>query len=322
MSERKYQYKKPKKADEHIEALYEELSLSSFDVSGKTLKDYVRELVTEMRRLEWRRTTDKKGASYRVSCALGGLAILAIISLALSFGKPSGWAWLDDSRFMIQLWGIAFSIIFVGVSIERSSFFNSLWKFGFTKLVASIAISALVVFSTGKASLLINEVFPVDASALPFTRAIVAGLLAFQYSYSLLVVVGVFAFLHMLMIVGWIRWQFSEKTNYEDMPILSMATLFLSLVILLIFTKWVNKDFSTEMWPAKIYRLAHALDFNSRYECRNLPKGVSVIFLGPDQSRVLVDINNIKTSDLESFVNKHKSNQVSVSQRYFILPCE
>jgi hypothetical protein len=165
-------------------------------------------------------------------------------------------------------------------------------------------------------------VFPVDASALPYTRAIVTGVLAFKYSYPLLGVVGLFALFHALNAAAWIKKKLTGKGAYENIPLMSIAFLILSLAILVYFTRWVNKDFSDQAWPAKIYRLAHLLDFNSKYECTNLPKGLSVVFLGPNHARVLVDTSSAQTSDVKSFVDAGLSSQISMPQRFYVLPCD
>lgn len=326
MAERKYKHEKPRNSDQHLEALYEELTFSPGRNRGyernDTLKDHVAAILDHAKSMERQREDEKETQSYGVTRALVALAVLTVFLLFNGFGRSGEWAWLDQHRFAIRLWGITLAAVFVGVSIERSSFFKSLWTFGFTKLIASLAISALIVFSTGKASSLINEVFAVDASALPFTRAIVAGLLAFQYAYPLLIVVAIFAILHALNAVEWIRSKWSGRVQYEDPPLQSILFLILSLVILLSFTRWVNKDFSDEAWPAKVYRLAHTLDFNSKYQCTNLRENLSVVFLGPEQARVLVDVNNAQTDDIESFVDGRISSQVEIPQQFHVLPCE
>lgn len=61
---------------------------------------------------------------------------------------------------------------------------------------------------------------------------------------------------------------------------------------------------------------AHVLDFNSQYECANLRRDMSVVFLGADQSRVLVDSNNTQIGDLESFIDGQKSSQIVVSKKF------
>lgn len=326
MVERKYRFERPRNSEQYLEAVYEELSLSATkgvrDRTIDTLKDHVAAVLDHARRTEQKRKDEKEDENYAETWALGALAVVACIFLSNGFVKSGEWAWLDHYRFAIRLWGITFAAIFVGVSIERSSFFKRLWTFGFTKLVASLAVSALVVFSTGKASSLINNVFSVDASALPFTRAIVAALLAFQIAYPLLIVVGLFAVLHALNAVTWIRSKLSGNAKYEAPPLQSIAFLLFSLVILFSFSRWIKNDFADQAWPAKVYRLAHLLDFNSKYECSNLPKGLSIVFLGPEQARVLVDVRNAQTDDIESFVDGRISGQVDVPEHFYVLPCE
>lgn len=323
---RKYKYEKPRNQDQHLEALYEELSLSPRENDRhrptETLKDLVVALLDHAKRTEWQRNNEKEAQSYTVTWALWALFILTVIFLSNGFAGSGDWAWLDRHRFAIRLWGIAFAAVFVGVSIERSSFFRGLWSFGFTKLTASVAVSALFVFCTGKASSLINAVFPVDASAMPFTRAIVTGLLALQYAYPLLTIVAIFAVLHALTAASWIKLKWTGKSDYVSPPLESLAFLALSLVILVFFIRWVNKDFSDEVWAGKVYTLAHVLDFNAQYECANLRKGMSVVFLGADQSRVLVDPNSIEIGDMESFIDGQKSSQIVVPRNLDVLPCE
>jgi hypothetical protein len=325
MSQRKYRFRNPCTSDEHLEAIYEEISLSPNEHDRRptqTLKDHVVELLKHARAVESKRESADSYRSYSINWALGALALLACLFLWHGLTAANNDDWLSRHHFAIRLWGIAFAAVFLGVSIERSSFFKSLWLFGFTKIVASIALSALIIFSTGKASSLINAVFPVDASALPLTRTIVTGLLAFQYLTPLLGVVALFAVFHASNAAGWISSKWSRKNTYESPPLQSVAFLLLSIAVLLFATRWVYEDFSDDAWPAKIYRLAHALDFNSKYECRNLRKGLSVVFMGPDQARVLVDTRAAQTDDLESFVDRKLSSKVEVSKQFYVLPCE
>ena len=325
MSPRKYQFKKPSGPDEHLEAIYEELSGSPRSHGEpwrvETIKDYVAALLTHAREAERNRQTERERTAHSLNWALGALAVLALVFLFNGIVGSNEFAWLDSHRFPIKLWGVAFAAVFVCVSIERSSFFRSIWAFGITKVVASIAVSALIVFSTGKASSVMNAIFPVDASALPFTRAIVAGILAFQYSYPALIVVALFAVGHAVIAVRWIQLKWFKGT-YLDVPVQSMIFVLLALVVLGMSAKWVNQDFSDAALPAKVYRLAHALDFSSKYECANVPKGLAVVFIGSDQARVLVDAAGVQTDDMQSFVDERKSSQVQIPQHFDVLACE
>lgn len=325
MTERKYRFKRPSDGEERLEAIYEELSLSPEQNGHKpreTTKDYLKAILVHEQEIEHARKRDKECKSDDLNWALGALALLSIIFLFNGAAGSGDWAWLDNNRFAIWLWGIAFAALFLGIIIERTSFFKSLWAFGFTKLVASVALSALIVFSTGKASSIINSVFSVDASALPFTRAIIAGLLVFQYSYPLLLVVILFAIFHALNAADWIKKQFSDQRSYQAPPLQSAAFLVLALVILIFSQKWISTDFSEEVWPKKAYRLAHVLDFNTKHDCKNLRKDLSVVFLGPDHARVLVDTSTAQTNDIESFVDARKSDEVLIPEKFYLMPCD
>lgn len=325
MTDRKFKYQQPKNTDERIEAIYEELHLSISNNNKKpvdTLKDYVAAMLENSKEIGWRKKREIEAENYSVQSALFTLAFLAIAFLSsIWWDVSSDWEWVENNRFALRLWGTAFAAVYVGVSIERSSFFKKLWDFGFTKIVASIAVSALLIFSTGKASSLINSVFGVDAAIFPFTRAFISGMLAFQYSSPLLVVVGFFALLHAFDIIGYIKSKFSSDYIYDFPPWGSIIFLILAVVVLVASWLWIARDFAEEEFPSKIYRLAHLLDFNSNHACANIQKGVSVVFVGSDHSKVLVDTNTIQTNNVESFVNKNFSSSVAIPKKFFYIAC-
>ncbi|MGN4964741.1 hypothetical protein [Aeromonas dhakensis] len=326
MIERKFKYQKPKSTEERVEAIYEELCSSSSSNNNKktveTLKEHVVALLTHSKDIEWRKKRDREEDSNSIQSALFTLAFIAIVFLWNGWWNDStDWEWLNNHQFALRLWGTAFAAVYIGVSIERSSLFKRLWSFGFTKLVASIAVSALIVFSTGKSSSLINAVFGVDASVFPFTRAFIAGMLAFQYSSPLLVVVGFFAVLHAFDVAGYIKSKISSDYVYVLPPWQSLLFLVFAIIVLLASWRWINSDFSESAFPAKIYRLAHVLDFNQRHSCINIKEGVSVVFVGSDQSKVLVDMSRVQTEDIESFVNNGISGNVAIPNNFLYLPC-
>jgi len=324
MTERKFQYQQPKNTVEHVEAIYEEFCCSPRHNDRKpveTLKDHVVALLAHSKHIEWQRKFDKEAENDSIQFSLFVLAFVAIVFLLNGWSDSDDWEWLTNHRFALRLWGVAFAAVYIGVSIERSSLFRRLWSFGFTKLVASIAISALLIFSTGKASSLINAVFGIDASAFPFTRAYISGILAFQYSSPLLVVVAIFAIFHALDVAGFIKSKFYSGYDYDLPPWQSVVFLVLAIAVLFFSWRWINRDFSEAAFPAKIYRLAHVLDFNSRHSCVNIKEGVSVVFIGPDQSKVLVDVSGVQTEDIESFVNPSVSSNVAIPKTFFLLPC-
>lgn len=324
MTNRKYKYQLPKNTDERVEAIYEEFNVSPSQAKStpvETLKDYLVELLKHSKKIELRKALEKEAISDSINIALGVLAVIAVLFLWLGLWVNSNdWEWLKSHRFSLRLWGTAFAAVYVGVSIERTSIFNRLWSFGFTKIVASISVSALVIFSTGKASSLINNIFGVDASVFPYTRAYIAGILAFRYSSPLLIVVGFFAVFHAFDLLGYFKAK-SFSDYISDLPGKSIAFLILAIVVLFFSWQWINRDFSESALPAKIYRLAHALDFNSRHSCINVKENLSVVFVGADHSKVLVDMSGVQTEDIESFVNQELSSNVSIPKTFFFLPC-
>lgn len=325
MAERNFKYERPRHPDQYLEALYEEVCLAPRDgriAPTETLKDLVGALFDHARRVEWRRQHEEESRAHAVTMALTLVAAASIVCLFIGFAQPGEWAWLNDHRVPIRLLGIALAALFVGASIERSSFIRCIWGFAFTKLVVSLALSALVVFSTGKASALMNAVFPVDASALPFTRALVTGMLAVRYLYPVLFFVAVVAVLHAISAIDWTLLKLSSRDTYAAAPVQSFLFLLLSLVILGTFTRWVNVEFSDEVWPAKVYQLAHELDFNAKYECGNLRPGLAVVFLGPGQDRVLVDLGTARAGDMKSFIEAGVHHPAAIAPKFFVLPCE
>jgi hypothetical protein len=325
MSERIFKYRQPTNTDESISAIYEEISLSPKENNRQpleTLKDYVVALLTHSKNVQSTNNRLKEQEKESYSFALYTLGFIALTFLYFGWwSKPSDWEWLDKYRFTTRLWGITFAAIYVGITIENSSLFEKLWKFGFTKIVTSVAVSALLVFSTGKASSLINAVFGVDASAFPFTRAYVAGILAFQYASPLLIVVGVFAVIYSFNVIGYLKSKLIESYNYDRPPWDSILFLVLSIVVLIFSWQWINRDFSEATYSSKIYRLAHILDFNSKHLCSNLKEGISVVFIGSDQSRALVDMSGIQTSNIESLVNSNISGIVNIPKTFFFMEC-
>lgn len=327
MDDLKYRYNQPKGQEELLEAIYEELSVSPDrrrnPFFASTLKDYLASLVEHTKELERERQFGKEFASQAITHAMGLLAVISFLLLIVGIQRDGDWEWLNHNRFTMWLWGLGFGAVFIGISIERSSFFQHIWSFWFTKVVASLALSGLIIFSTGKASSLINGVFSVDAAAFPLTRTVVTGLLAFQYAYPLLItLIVIFTLLHGLDAFGWIKARLSTSGSYRLPPLHSMGFLVISLILLPFFSRLTSYDFSNDVWPMKVYRLAHTLDFNQKYECGNLRKGLWVVFLGPDQSRVLVDMSNVETNDMKSFLYGSRENDITVPERFYVLSCD
>ena len=210
------------------------------------------------------------------------------------------WSWFSNYQYLVKLFGIILSFIYIGISIERTPFFKTVWKFGFTKFIISIAISALIIFCTSKASEFINIVFHVDASVFPYTRAYMTGLLVFQYTSPFFIIIFFFSIPHSLNIWRYIQYLRKKIDNYEEPPILSILFLVLYIIVLC---------------------FSHNLDFNPKHPCSNIDENTKVIFLDSKYNKVLIDENSVQTRNFESFVNKDKSD-ISIPKKFNIVSCK
>lgn len=312
--------KKPATRDEMVEAIFEELSENEHaeDNSDKaTLKTYVYDIHTLLRKESFQRKNKEEEANLYTSWSLGLLAFIALALITNSSQESPDFAWLQQNKFPIKLWGIALASIYVGASIEKTVVFNSLWKFKFTKLISSISLSGLFLFSTGKASGVINSVFGIDASSFPFTLAFTSSLIFFHYILPFMFMIGIVSFIHTFNAAGWIKSKIKEST-YKLPPIHSFIFPVLSCFILFYAWFWSKNELSKEQLPQKVYKIAHLLDFNSNHQCSNIKDGVSVIYIGQSQNQVLADINRPEVTDMESFFEQ----RINVPAKFYKLNCE
>ncbi|WP_193147846.1 hypothetical protein [Citrobacter freundii] len=262
----------------------------------------------------------KKSKESEVSTALYILAALSALFFFFAITASSDNESISSWRFPSLLLSIILALIWIGIFIEKQSFFRILWSFSITKIIMSIAISALIIFCTAKSSSIINNVFGIDSSAFPFTRTFLTGFLFFKYIAPLLFVIPVFSLVHILIIIGY----YKEKGNYESPPVESFIFSALSLGVIAFSAIWLNIYFDDEKLPIKTYVLAHQLDFNSNNQCENLKnENVYVVYIGSSQDKVLVDDIHVNADSVQSFIT---SNPVifdgSKSQRFRVISCQ
>ncbi|MEZ7275755.1 hypothetical protein [Pseudoalteromonas sp. 68 DY56-GL68] len=314
-----FKFKKPSNKDEYLAALYEEISENEkSNGSVRTLKTYVYEILERLRKDDQKRKDKSEQKDFNISWSLGFLAFVALVLIINGSNESHDFNWLQQNSLSIKILGIALATLYIGVSIERFSIFRNLWQFGFTKLVVSIAISGLIVFSTGKAAGAINSVFGVDASAFPFTLTFTSGLFFFHYVLPFLAFVGIVAVFFALDAIGYLKSKLSDGRNYELPPVHSFVFPILATILLVIFLGWSKNDLGEKVLPSKIYKLAHMLDFNNKNECANIRAEVPVVYLGPSQSTVLADVNVTNVDNLKSFFEL----KVEVPKRFYRLSCE
>lgn len=304
--ESKYQFNNPKTTKEYIEAIYEEIN---FTEKGRknfnyqiTMKDLLISILEILQKSNY--SDEIKEEDERISKSYSKYVLLFIGVCCLSNGgRKTNIQWINDHHVAVQMWGVALMSIFVGISLENINFFDKIWSFGWTKIISSVAVSSLFIFCTGKASSLINKIFYVDASLLPYTRTFVSGFLFFEYSCPLIIFVLItICLFYALSIFSWLIYE-SDKDFY-NFPYQSFWFIFSSLILIIFCSNYLNNNFKSYEIERKIYELGHALDFNESYSCSNIPQGFSVIFLGSRQDRVLVDYRAPSNTDFSHIIEK------------------
>ncbi|WKV49491.1 hypothetical protein [Dickeya fangzhongdai] len=164
----------------------------------------------------------------------------------------------------------------------------------------------------------VNDVFHVDASALPITLLFTTGLMVFKLILPFIMAVAAIMFLANFFLLGiWCKGKFNGKNS--ELPLFySILCVLVSSVIFYHGWLWSNEQLSDAWVPEKIYLLAHALDFNNSHQCANVPAGRPVIFLGNAQDAVLVAPYQLEGFDFTTFFEA----SVKVPQQFMRMRCE
>ncbi len=274
----------------------------------RTLKDLLHDIAAEAREAGRHRRRAEMVDELAVSSSRWVLAVLAIILVLMaSLARPGGdslatWVW--NHRHAILGCGALGTMAVVGISLERTSFVRTLWGHGSVKLLVGVTISAILVCASAQASAALNAVFQVDASALPYARAILTGVMAYKMTCWLFAIVAFFGLTHAVVLGTALRSKVKgsdEPISFEE-TVWSGAALVCAACALAVAWAASSRYFPDDAMPYKAYRLGRALDFDSSHTCTNVQPGAAVLFIGPDQAHVLVDENAIDTPDLETFV--------------------
>lgn len=160
-------------------------------------------------------------------------------------------------------------------------------EFKTTLIAWALLAGSLVFYGRISAVTDINEIFHIDASALPLTllasTAIhISGLLFWP-------IVGVFLGAIAWLLIVWTGNYFDENTPAGEKiaRVITIATVALSLLISATFihARIHDKDSRLQI----IYRTAHSSDFSASFRCQGIDQEAqSVLFIGPEQKRVLV----------------------------------
>lgn len=160
-------------------------------------------------------------------------------------------------------------------------------EFKTTLIAWAILVGTLVFYGRISAITDINEIFHIDASALPLTliasTAIhISGLLFWPIVCAFIIAIA------WLLIMGAGNY-FDETTPAEEkiarVTTIAMVALSLLLSAIFIHARIHDKDSRLQI----IYRTAHSSDFSASFRCQGIDQEVqSVLFIGPEQKRILV----------------------------------
>lgn len=305
---------------ELLDKIHRQLSGTESDLSSngrKSINYHLSNIAADLRKWSRERRDDRDSRTETTTWALGILAIVAFALIQLGGQENSDFEWVQENQVAIKIWGVVLAAVYIGVSVERSELVKSIWMFSFTKLVASLAASGLIVYSTGKAASAINGVFGVDASVFPVTLVFTTAIILFHLVAPFLLGISLAALVHLFNFIGWVKAQFDGK-NYQFPPFLSVMFLVVSVILMFQGWTWSKNELSMERLPEKIYLIAYKLDFNERHQCGNLKEDVSVVYLGADQQSVLANPTKLRDFDFSDFF----SATVNVPTHFFKMKCE
>jgi hypothetical protein len=303
-----------------LDQIHRQLSGSESDLrsSGrKSINYHLANIAADLKKWARDRLDDRESRIETTNWTLGILAVIAFALIQLGGHDSTDFKWVQQNKIAIRIWGVVLAAVYIGVSVERSELVKSIWLVSVPKLVASIAASGLIVYSTGKAAGAINGVFGVDASSFPVTLVFTTAIILFHLVAPFLFGLSLAALVHFFNFVGWIKALLNGRTH-ELPPFHSFMFLMVAAVIMYQGWAWSKNELSIARLPEKIYLMAYKLDFNERHQCGNLKKDVSVVYLGSNQQSVLVTPTNLEDFDFSDFFTA----SVRVPTEFFKVECE
>ncbi|MGE8688766.1 MAG: hypothetical protein ACN6PJ_16605 [Achromobacter sp.] len=289
--------------EKQLESIHQELKGNELDPylgRGRSLNYYIRDIHQKIE--EWFRLQrqEKEKRAYELTWALVLIGTIGVL-LAINRSDSSDWNWVRENTLTFRLCAVILCTMFVGVTLERSTVIRSLWSFTVTKFLVSIILSGLVLYARGKAAGHINEIFHVDASALPITLVFTTALLVLKLLVPFILAIALLlSLVHILISLVWLK----DRLNGEVaqlIPLYSLLSTLVSAVILYHGGNWSTDQLSDPRVPEKIYLMAYALDFSHSHECANVPKNRPVIFLGNAQDSVLIAPYKLVDFDFSDF---------------------
>jgi hypothetical protein len=217
--------------------------------------------------------------------------IIGTLSLIILFFGPQLLSEFEATRqhqLVPTYVGLLGMLLFIGMFFENSDTFQFLWKYKSMKLFSTIAISYVLIISGAKAASVINTVFNVDGSYLPYTMALLTPVTFILTLKWVFYCIGVWSVFVLIGVVS--EYRFSGDVKWNSICFI-VSSLFLTAF--LYFQS--SGSLSENGLKIKAYKLGHQFDFSNSFDCSSLEKhkkettNTSVLFLTPDHNQVISD---------------------------------
>jgi hypothetical protein len=315
---RKFSNTSPHTQEETISAIYEELSDVPLDSNKEqTLKGYLNAIDARMRSSEIAKEQRREQQNSSKNFTFYIFGIVGILLVFFSAHTTNDSEWWNSHSYFIFAFGSILSIMFVLASIERSSLISDMLKYHSVKLLCAFLFSASVIYSSAQANNVLNAIFSVDGGNFPYSRALLSAVYFLKSCTPLMVILPVFILVHILVI-----WGFDRTKSWYVFPWFSLLFVVAGLIVSGIYWQITYSYFGDQKIYNKAYKLARHLDFNDKVFCAGKLKNESYVFIGSDQTKILVDKRPLPDESLEEFF-KNNSELVSPTDllEFEIRPC-
>jgi len=285
----------------------------------KSTKQVIKDIRDTVLFIKREKENEKYSEQWGCSVALNILAVVAILVFIFSTSNGSDSEFIESLKLPAYIISIMLSTVWIGINIERTLLFKELWRFKTAKIILSLSFTGLILYCTAEASAIINDIFNIDPSFFPFTRSFLVAYLFFKkisILVYLLAIVGVFCIIN---IASYVKSKWDGDRDI-DFPVGASIYIFFTCTFSYFALGWVDNNFNGNVLNQKVYSLAHQLDFNKKNPCSNLKDlEVSVIFLGQNQDRVLVDFSKEEMLTASGFLEgkywyTYDKNQLKILQ--------
>lgn len=319
---RKYRFNKPRNHEETVSAIYEELSVTPLNDWGinpeQTVKGYLHAMLVHMKEGSQKELTRRKDEERSESFTLGLCGLLGLILVFVSANAKDNYEWWRTYSYFFFVLGTILTVMFVGASMEKSPLVARMLKLHSAKILCAFVFSAAIIYSSAQASGLLNSIFHIDGSNLPYARAILSAVIFLKMCTPFMFILAAFALVHILVV-----WRSTkDKDGLYEFPWNSAQFIIGSLIVAGNFWWVTHGAFGDEQIKPKAYKLAHYLDFNSNAYCLNPSEEESYLFFGQDQNKVLIDKKLELTESFEEFMKGTSIfGRITVPSDFKVFPC-